>query len=170
MSGLKTLEDTTNKVSFINPINGAILKVGEVLNVEAKIGSALTGVSLWFDDTKIGTLTSAPYKWELSDLAEKTYQLKLIASNGEGTIAMDSISVIVSDYALEGTPFGTSKMIYFKGLTVIQAKIYTLSGQMIKSTPVLSNQVDVSQFEKGMYLIQIEAKNGTLFTERFVVE
>ncbi len=104
---LYTPEDPTLKVSFISPTNGDIFGIGDVLNVEAKLGSALTEVSLWLGDTNMGTLTSAPYKWELSDLPKASHQLKLIASNGEGTITMDSIKVSVFDYIFEGKSFGT---------------------------------------------------------------
>lgn len=50
------------------------------------------------------------------------------------------------------------------------AKVFTLLGQMIKSVPVHKNQVDVSQLEEGMYLIQLVGERGQLYTGRFIKE
>lgn len=342
----ETIIDTAFNFGFENLTDGEIIEIGADLTVEAKVGSAFTAVALWLGDTNMGTLTSAPFKWVLSDLAEKSHKLKLVATGGEGIIATDSITVIVSDYTFEGTPIGTpdafcrtnenvatlfdgdvktalntqsdarnnvwagidfgegvqkkiialrlalrvpdnpanaplmksrlqgakiygantvswdesgqsndvtadiegnllheitaedladvnleeifkitveantdkayryvliffsdgsfgncaefgvytedmvnsineakavnngvtiypnpvTGVLYFKGANFINAKVSTLSGQMIKSVPVLKNQVDVSQLEKGMYLIQLWGEQGLVYTGRFVKE
>lgn len=94
---LFTPEDTTRKVSFKSPVDGAEIERGSDVIVEAKVGSALTEVSLWYGDTNLGTLTNAPYIWSshalLSDLTEASYLFKLVASDGEGFIAKDSITI-----------------------------------------------------------------------------
>ena len=61
-------------------------------------------------------------------------------------------------------------IIYFDGANVQHVKIYTLSGQLMKSYDVNNNQVDVSQFSNGIYLIQMVDVDGQFYHEKVVIE
>ncbi len=77
--------DPTRELSFKNVAPSQEIEKGSNLSIEANVGSAYKEVSLWFENTNLGTLTSAPYIWSnhtvLTNMQLPEYTFKLIAKD-----------------------------------------------------------------------------------------
>ncbi len=77
--------DPTRELSFKNVYPNQEIDKGSNLTIEANVGSAYKEVSLWYENTNLGTLTSAPYTWSnhavLTDMQTAEYTFKLIAKD-----------------------------------------------------------------------------------------
>ncbi len=90
----------------------------------------------------------------------------LLVANFEeitGTTTIDEIEISVY-------PNPAKDMLYVKGMTVKQAKVFTLSGKIIKAVAVHNNQINLSDIERGIYLLQVETTSNQLFNLKFVKE
>ena len=54
-----------------------------------------------------------------------------------------------------------------KGERILSIRIFNISGQLINSELNSDNTIDVSQFNNGMYIIQVETDNGVALS-RFI--
>lgn len=55
-----------------------------------------------------------------------------------------------------------------ENINIINCELFDISGKMIKGQ-IFNNSIDVSQIQKGMYLIRLETGEGS-FTEKFIKE
>jgi hypothetical protein len=53
---------------------------------------------------------------------------------------------------------------------MINAKVYDLSGRLIKSVAVNNNQLNVSSFHNGIYIIKMTDMQGNYYTSKFIKE
>lgn len=102
-----------------------------------------------------GTSELANYQWQITRIAD------VVTSIEQGSSNSDKVTIY---------PNPASSVIYFKGVQVKIAKVYTLSGQVINNYAVDSNQVDVSQLKRGMYLLQAVDNQGNISTKRLMIE
>ncbi len=134
-----------------------------------------------FTETGVGTelyfiASGADYKLNVksngSDIGRGTselpnYQWQLTRI---GDIEASINEQFVRNAVLQVFPNPANNRVYFEGATVKQAKIFTLSGQMMISTLDVNDGVDVSQLESGLYLIQLEDAKGQVFNQKMVKE
>lgn len=80
-----------------------------------------------------------------------------------GTTSIDQLEISVY-------PNPAKDQLYVEGITVIQAKLFALSGKMIKSVAVHNNQIDISDMERGVYILQVETASSQAFNLRVVKE
>lgn len=80
--------DNNRYVNFKNITDGQEIALGTNLTVEANMGSTFKEVSLWLNDTNLGTLTTAPFSWSshplLTNMQEAFYTFKLVAKDNAG--------------------------------------------------------------------------------------
>ncbi len=107
------------------------------------------------DGSDIGRGTSElpNYQWQLTHIGDVVASMK------------EAVKAGVKIY-----PNPTNGIIYVEGANIQGAKIYTLSGQLLKNCSLNANQVDVNQLPNGMYLLQLEGVDGQLSIKRFSVQ
>lgn len=107
--------------SITSPSNGAEIAEGTIVtisvNAEDSDGS-ISDVSYFVNDTKVGSVTSAPYNydWNTNNAEIKSYTLKATASDNKDTEASDEItvSIIIATGSFtdirDGTTYNTVKI------------------------------------------------------------
>ena len=80
----------------------------------------------------------------------------------------------VKKIAVENTifiyPNPVSKTLFVECAEAEKAAVYTLNGLKIAEVKITENGIDVSDYAKGLYLIAIEAKDGSVYRTLFVKE
>ena len=116
-SGRKTLivnvQDNMS-ITFLTPVDGAMFKEGEDLNVGVDIlntTGTVSSVELFLNNQSVGTDFLAPYRWSeqniLKDLAAGDYFLKALATDNLQDTSSRTIKVIVKPNALPTITFQT---------------------------------------------------------------
>ena len=100
-----------------------------------------------------GTTALANYQWRFTRLGDVPTGIKNINQNK------------VRIY-----PNPAKDLICIDGTSVSNASIYALSGQLLKTVYVNNNQIDISSFITGMYLLKAKDNNGNVFNLRFMVD
>ncbi len=152
-------------VKFESPVNGAKMKIGTDLVVEANAGSAVTSVSLFINEKLVRNIITTPYKWgenssvdvALKNLEAGYYNLKLVAANADTISFSDSITIQIQD---------TAKQYPYKGIIqipgTIEAENYDVGGEgesyhdsNVSNTGAVYRQddVDIGEFSPGLYNI-----------------
>ena len=165
------------KVVVINAASGYTSMLADTTSVVLASNDALFS----FTETGVGTelyfITSGDnYKLNVksdgSDIGRGTTELPnyqwQLTKIGDIETGIHEQSILNSGVRIYPNP--ATNLIFFEGNQVNKAKVYTLSGQLLKNYAVSSNQVNISQLEKGMYLLQLEDLKGNVFTERLVIE
>ncbi len=67
-------------------------------------------------------------------------------------------------------PNPANATVYIKGASISNAKVFTMSGQILRTYIVDANQIDVSQLERGLYILQLEDVKGQVSINRLIVE
>lgn len=102
-----------------------------------------------------GTSGIDNYQWQLTRLEDTVTNIKTSYTQG---------------FEVKLYPNPTKGIIYFEGANIEQAKVYTLSGQLMKSFDVNNNKVDVSQLSNGVYLMQVVDGVGQFHHKKVVIE
>lgn len=91
------VEDPNRILEFANLSSFQTIARGTDLTIEANVGSDFTEVSLWHEDTNLGTLTTAPYTWSghavLTNMHELSYTFKLVAKDANNETVEESITI-----------------------------------------------------------------------------
>ncbi|MEM8523842.1 MAG: Ig-like domain-containing protein [Bacteroidota bacterium] len=99
-------------VSFSSPNDGDMFDRGDDLTVVATASDpdgTISQVELFANDDSQGTETVAPYEWTLQNLPVGTYELRLVATDNDGSTAEATITITVKDDdpVDDGTPVVT---------------------------------------------------------------
>ncbi len=113
--------------------------------------------------------------------ADENHSFRFIQNWGTGPMAFDNVSIkcttcstasIADNDAFEFAmyPNPANDFITFKTQEELSSiKVYNIIGKEVLSLNKLSQKtVNVSKFEKGVYIMKIEAKNGSLVSRKFV--
>ncbi|WP_299059469.1 LamG-like jellyroll fold domain-containing protein [uncultured Polaribacter sp.] len=65
-------------------------------------------------------------------------------------------------------PNPAHQMLTILGTQMLNAKVYDLSGRMIKSTRINNNSLDVSSFNNGVYIIKMKDIKGNSYMSKFI--
>ena len=91
--------DPTRELSYKNVFPNQEIEKGSNLSIEANVGSAYKEVSLWYENTNLGTLTSAPYIWSnhaiLTNMQSSEYTFKLIAKDQQNVAEERLVTISV---------------------------------------------------------------------------
>ena len=134
-----------------------------------KIVGSAAGLSYYLDNTRI--LTGAFFQeYAFTDMrfvhdnyAGNGY-MDRIAINNEAALATGNLLSTISKIAVYPNP--TSDYLNFSG-KVFSAQIFDAAGRTVSSSKVSNNQVNVTNLEKGVYIVKFETENGTQ-TEKFI--
>ena len=66
-------------------------------------------------------------------------------------------------------PNPTNYLVRVKGIAVVEARIYNTLGQIVR-VKKNTNEINFKDLPKGVYLLRIMDKNGTIVTKKIVVE
>ncbi len=108
-----------------------------------------------------GTSGIANYQWQLTRIEEEEEEEEEVSATKELKMPEAEVKIY---------PNPTQGNIYFEGANVQQVRIYTLSGQLMKSYDVNNNHVDVSQLANGIYLMQMVDVDGLFYHKKVVIE
>ena len=100
-----------------------------------------------------GTSEFSSYQWQLTRLGD------LVSVN----------EVLKEKEALSIYPNPAKDMIYFKGAKLQNARVFSLSGQLIRNSAVYHNQMNVSELKGGIYVLQLEDATGKLYIKKLVI-
>ncbi|MEN8880631.1 MAG: LamG-like jellyroll fold domain-containing protein [Polaribacter sp.] len=84
---------------------------------------------------------------------------------------LNSLSIIENNPLkdkIELYPNPAHQMLNMSGADTFSAKVYDLSGRMIKSATIINNRLDVSSFGKGVYIIEMKDKQGNAYISKFI--
>ena len=90
---VEVVADVSRTLGFKDIYNGLVVDKGSDLTVEAIVGTAFTEVSLFVNDVNAGTLTAAPFTWNLINLTESNYNLKLVAKDASNAEVERTITI-----------------------------------------------------------------------------
>lgn len=102
-----------------------------------------------------GTSELPNYQWQITRIGDLITGIEALSKANKG---------------IRVYPNPAKGLVFFDGARVKQAKIYTLSGQLMNEYTVAHNQMDVSVLSSGMYILQVTDDKGAVFMERFVVQ
>ena len=84
---------------------------------------------------------------------------------------LESLSTVENEPTVDKIklfPNPANQTLNIVGVDMMNAKVYDLSGRMIKSVTVNDNQLNVSSFQSGVYFIKMIDVQGNSYTSRFV--
>lgn len=76
----------------------------------------------------------------------------------------------VHNQELKVYPNPAKDILYFEGYVIKSAKVYSLSGKLLHSYVVNSNQISIPQLKSGLYLLKLEDNKGQAYSNKLVVE
>ena len=84
---------------------------------------------------------------------------------------LESLNIIENETMVDEItlfPNPANQTINIIGVDMINAKVYDLSGRLIKSITVNDNQLNVSSFQSGVYFIKMIDFQGNSYTSKFI--
>ncbi|WP_298763511.1 LamG-like jellyroll fold domain-containing protein [uncultured Polaribacter sp.] len=84
---------------------------------------------------------------------------------------LNSLSVTENKFELSNIklyPNPATQLLNISGAEMLSAKVYDLSGRMIKSSNISNNTLDVSSFGNGLYIIEMKDRNGNAYMSKFI--
>lgn len=92
-------DSTPPSVSFASPANGATVSGTVSVQVNASDNVGVASVSLYVNNTLLGTRTTAPYtfSWDTTRVSNGSYTLRAVAADAAGNSSSAQISVNVSN-------------------------------------------------------------------------
>lgn len=88
--------------------------------------------------------------------------------NNTPTLSTESMTA-TAGFSLYPNPAQTHFSLHFEG-EIQSVSIYSISGARIRSIENISGQIDVSDLQKGLYLVEIVTADGTSVTQKLVKE
>lgn len=103
---------TSPSAKIASPVNNALIREGEIIKFAGNVKRA-TSVSFFVDDILIESLHAEPYSVTLDNLSIGIHKLKIVATNDNGEMATDEISIkIIDANSVENVPAWKSDMTY----------------------------------------------------------
>lgn len=113
--------DSSRILGFKDLDNNQEVDKGANLDVEALVGTDFTEVTLYVNNVKVSTLTSAPFKWtsisELTNMTDLTYLIKIEAKDAQGAIEERSLTILTPNqwaYTADNKPHPIPAKIEFE--------------------------------------------------------
>jgi len=190
--GLFAMNQSKAHVALIYPNGGETFSPGETITVEWQVLVAHNtlnwdllfssdGGNTWDTiqaDIHVDSLT---YQWLVPEIPTTQGRIKIVQDN-EGADYFNSCAdftilspsginkqIALNDFKVYPNPASNKVNISVEGFELEEVNFYTLTGQKLFATRPEYGSVDVSQFQKGMYILEVTVGNIKL-TKKLVVE
>lgn len=121
-----------------------------------------------------GSGTSAQ-KFDFTDENPASFKknyYRLVAGSGERFYQNILFSYVEDSFFFIQNPVSPSSIIYFEGNQTFIVNFYTISGQIIHSSsvsdPYISLQEILGEVPKGLFLLDVQAENGSHETKKLI--
>jgi len=126
------------------------------------------GVSIGLKDKFLNTITavneSKTISIDLNDNSKGDNRFELLFKNN-GTIVENVSNTILSIYPNPATDVLNISL--SNGTSIETVNIYNVSGKLVNNTKLNGNQIDISQLNNGVYMVEVITANGS-FKTKFV--
>ncbi len=141
----------------------------------------VTNTDLSFMSTPIGTATDTIYMWYNASTKSRIASYTISYLNGilnftaatyidQSDLVTGGIGLPEFDYSYSFYPNPASDFITFNNANdITSVSIYSLDGKAVLSAELTGQKLDISDLEKGMYLLQY-ATQGKTYTEKLIIE
>ena len=91
--------------------------------------------------------------------------LEVFMNDGTG---FDAIEENDSDFAVTCSPNPANECVYINGTEAVEVQVYNALGQMVKTVRG-TNEIDIADLAKGVYLLRITDADGKVYTNKITV-
>lgn len=174
-----TWNDEVNSISFSYPImesisanaGDSIIAVGHPTNLNSQF--ATNGFIYWFDGIQWQQEMFGP---ALHDVAKQSSKAAfvvgdsgLVLTNKLPITALPKVNSILHKINIYPNPTSGKLYLQYDQLQINELKLIDISGKLIKVFKSRSKQLDVSDLSKGIYFLNIKAKDGVL-SQKIIIE
>ncbi|MBR6878447.1 MAG: T9SS type A sorting domain-containing protein, partial [Bacteroidales bacterium] len=96
---------------------------------------------------------------------ERESWLEVFMNDGMG---FDAIEENDSDSAVTCSPNPANDYVYINGTEAVEVQVYNALGQMVKTVRG-TNEIDIADLAKGVYLLRITDADGKVYTNKITV-
>lgn len=170
-------------VSLISPLSNESFEASRNISITADAkdtDGTITKVEFYEGITLLGTSIAPPYLYTIVDVEEGSYILTAKVYDNDGAITTSAEVEIQVVSTVSGFGYGTNKsslIIYPNPVNTLlfigevatfntaHVAIYDVRGNLILSKDMLSNELDVSSLEVGIYVLELSTEQGTRTTK-----
>ena len=87
---------------------------------------------------------------------------------GNHGTGFDAIEESDNDSAVTCSPNPANEYVYINGTEAVEVQVYNALGQMVKTVRG-TNEIDIADLAKGVYLLRITDADGKVYTNKITV-